>query len=122
MKIGVPKEIFCCENRVAMTPDSAQQLQQLGYQCAIQSRAGIAAGFDDSVYETAGVEIIKDASHLWKSADIVVKIHPPSEIEVSYLTANHTLLSFFWPNENHFLLDQINTNSKISFKQSFNTY
>ena len=37
MKIGTPKEVFEGENRVAMTPDSALQLQKLGYECAIES-------------------------------------------------------------------------------------
>ena len=66
MKIGTPKEIFEGENRVAMTPDSALQLQKLGYDCAIESGAGAAAGFSDAAYEKAGVEIIKTAAALWE--------------------------------------------------------
>ena len=37
MKIGALKEIFAGENRVAMTPDSAAQLQKLGHSCVIES-------------------------------------------------------------------------------------
>ena len=44
MKIGTPKEVFGGENRVGMTPDSAKQLQKLGYECAIEAGAGAAAG------------------------------------------------------------------------------
>ncbi|WP_170485409.1 hypothetical protein, partial [Ruegeria atlantica] len=40
MKIGTPKEIYGGENRVAMTPDSAVQLQKLGYECLIEKGAG----------------------------------------------------------------------------------
>ena len=40
MKIGTPKEIEKGEARVAMTPDSARQLQKLGYECLIESGAG----------------------------------------------------------------------------------
>ena len=47
LKIGTPKEVFDGEARVAMTPDSALQLQKLGYDCAIESGAGSLAGFSD---------------------------------------------------------------------------
>ena len=40
MKIGTPKETFEGENRVAMTPDSARQLQKLGHTCLIETGAG----------------------------------------------------------------------------------
>ena len=43
MIIGSPKEIFKGEKRVAMTPESAKQLQKLGYQCILESNAGINA-------------------------------------------------------------------------------
>lgn len=47
LRIGSPKEIALTEARVAMTPDSAQQLQKLGYQCLLETGAGKAAGFTD---------------------------------------------------------------------------
>ena len=97
MKIGTPKEIFEGENRVAMTPDSAKQLQKLGYDCAIESGAGAAAGFSDAVYEEAGVEIIKTAAALWKEVDIIAKVRQPSETELKRLTKDKTLISFFNP-------------------------
>ena len=57
MKIGTPKEVFDGEARVAMTPDSARQLQKLGYECVIESGAGDLAGFSDKAYEAAGVSV-----------------------------------------------------------------
>jgi NAD(P) transhydrogenase subunit alpha len=59
MIIGAPKEIAVDEKRVAMTPDSATQLQKLGYDCLVQSGAGLYAGFSDAAYEKAGVKIVK---------------------------------------------------------------
>ncbi len=97
VKIGTPKEIMDGENRVAMTPDSAVQLQKLGYDCAIESGAGAAAGFSDAVYEAAGVEIVKTAAALWKAADIVAKVRQPNETELKRLTKGKTLISFFNP-------------------------
>ncbi|MBY6137779.1 hypothetical protein KUV61_18250, partial [Nocardioides marinus] len=57
--IGTPKETANGEARVALTPDSARQLQKLGYACAIETGAGAAAGFSDAAYAEAGVEIVK---------------------------------------------------------------
>ena len=71
MKIGTPKETFEGENRVAMTPDSALQLQKLGHECVIEAGAGASAGFADKDYKDAGVEVVKSAAALWKAADIV---------------------------------------------------
>ncbi|MEM9126162.1 MAG: Re/Si-specific NAD(P)(+) transhydrogenase subunit alpha [Pseudomonadota bacterium] len=97
MKIGTPKEILDGENRVAMTPDSAVQLQKLGYDCAIEKGAGAAAGFSDDAYKAAGVEIVKSAAALWKTSDIVAKVRVPTETELKRLTKGKTLISFFNP-------------------------
>ncbi|PVB60156.1 Re/Si-specific NAD(P)(+) transhydrogenase subunit alpha [Labrenzia sp. 011] len=100
LKIGTPKETFPGEARVAMTPDSAKQLQKLGYVCLIQSGAGSAAGFSDKAYEDAGVEVIKTAASLWKKSDIVTKVRPPDEKETRHLNKGKTLISFFNPGGN----------------------
>ncbi|WP_421982368.1 Re/Si-specific NAD(P)(+) transhydrogenase subunit alpha [Roseibium sp.] len=100
LKIGTPKEIFPGEARVAMTPDSAKQLQKLGYTCLVQSGAGKAAGFSDEAYKEAGVEIVKTAPSLWKQSDIVAKVRQPEDKELGYLTEGKTLISFFNPGGN----------------------
>ncbi len=100
LKIGTPKETFPGENRVAMTPESAKQLQKLGFSCLVQSGAGTAAGFSDQAYEEAGVEIVKTAASLWKKSDIVTKVRQPDDKELGYLTKDKTLISFFNPGGN----------------------
>jgi len=100
LKIGTPKEIFPGEARVAMTPESAKQLQKLGYICLVQSGAGKAAGFSDEAYKEAGVEIVKTAPSLWKQSDIVAKVRQPEDKELGYLTEGKTLISFFNPGGN----------------------
>ena len=97
MKIGTPKEIFEGENRVAMTPESAQALQKLGHECLIETGAGAKAGFADADYQAAGVEVVKTAAALWKAADIVAKVRVPSDAEMKRLRADQTLISFFSP-------------------------
>ncbi|WP_132444490.1 Re/Si-specific NAD(P)(+) transhydrogenase subunit alpha [Sulfitobacter indolifex] len=105
MKIGTPKEIFEGENRVAMTPDSALQLQKLGHTCVIETGAGAAAGFDDAAYEGAGVEVVNTAAALYKAADVVAKVRPPSDAEVKRLRAGQTLISMFNPAGNKDLME-----------------
>jgi NAD(P) transhydrogenase subunit alpha len=100
MKIGTPLETYGGEARVAMTPDSARQLQKLGYDCAIETGAGSAAGFSDATYADAGVEIIKTPAALWKSVDIVAKVRQPSEVELNRMSKGKTLISFFNPGGN----------------------
>ncbi len=97
LKVGTPKEVQGGEARVAMTPDSAKQLQKLGYSCAIQAGAGEAAGFLDSAYEEAGVEIVKTAATLWKSSDVVAKVRQPTDAELKKLSKGKTLISLFNP-------------------------
>ncbi|SDN40538.1 NAD(P) transhydrogenase subunit alpha [Lutimaribacter pacificus] len=97
MKIGTPKEVYEGEARVAMTPDSAQALQKLGYECAIETGAGALAGFTDAAYEEAGVEVIKTPAALWKDCDIVAKVRQPNDTEMKRLRKGQTLISFFNP-------------------------
>ncbi|SFC08461.1 NAD(P) transhydrogenase subunit alpha [Tropicimonas isoalkanivorans] len=105
VKIGTPKEVFPGEARVAMTPDSALALQKLGYDCAIESGAGMAAGFSDAVYKDAGVEVLETAEALYEAADIIAKVRPPSEEEVARLSGDKTLISFFYPASNEPLME-----------------
>ena len=103
MKIGAPKESAADEARVAMTPQSAKDLQKLGYECLIEKGAGDAAGFDDKAYEAAGVTVVSGAA-LWKDADVVAKVRPPSTAEAKKLKDGQTLISFFYPAANEKLM------------------
>jgi NAD(P) transhydrogenase subunit alpha len=97
MKIGTPKELFDGESRVAMTPASALELQKLGHDCVIETKAGDAAGFSDKSYKDAGVEVVKTAAALWKGADVIAKVRVPDADEMKRLRADQTLISFFSP-------------------------
>ena len=90
MLIGCPKETAADEKRVALTPDSALQLQKLGYECTIESGAGDSAGFTNAAYEKTGVTIAKTTANLWKSADIIIKVLPPTSAEIKRLTKGQT--------------------------------
>ena len=108
MRIGTPKEIFPGENRVAMTPDSALQLQKLGYECVIEKGAGAAARFSDQEYKDAGVKVVATAAALYKEADVIAKVRPPEDVEIKRLKEGQTLISFFYPAQNTALMEAAN--------------
>ena len=109
MKIGALKEITSGEQRVALTPDSAKQLQKLGHQCLIEKNAGLASGFSDDLYKAAGVEISSTSEALTKASDVIVKVRPPIEAEVNRLSSSQTLISFFYPGANQALMELANS-------------
>ncbi len=107
MKIGVPKELFAGEKRVALTPDSAKQLQKLGFDVLVESNAGELANFSNAAYEEANVRVISDAQSLWSEADIILKVRAPESSEISYLNDSKTLISFIWPAQSESLMESL---------------
>ena len=107
MKIGAPKEIFEGENRVALTPQSALQLQKLGYECVIETGAGAASRFSDQDYKDAGVKVVKTGAALWKACDFIIKVRAPEEVEVKRFREGQTLISFIWPAQSEELLEKL---------------
>jgi NAD(P) transhydrogenase subunit alpha len=107
MKIGVPREIYAGEKRVATTPDVAAQLINLGFTVALESGAGAAANYSDAAYEAAGCTISATADEIWAEADIVLKVRGPEDVEVARLKTGQTLISFLWPAQNPELLQQL---------------
>jgi NAD(P) transhydrogenase subunit alpha len=81
MRIAVPRETAPREQRVALVPESCKKLVQAGYEVAVEAGAGVSAGAVDSAYEAAGAAIVADAPALIGSADLVLKVGPPSLIE-----------------------------------------
>jgi NAD(P) transhydrogenase subunit alpha len=113
LKIGVPKEIFAQERRVAVTPDTAKKLQKLGFDVLVEQAAGAAANFPDGAYETVGCQVLPDARSLWEAADVILKVRAPQwnsaleTHEADLLTAEKTLISFIWPAQNPDLMNHL---------------
>ena len=113
MKIGAPREVHPEETRVAITPDTAEQLQKLGFSVAIEAGAGKKAHFSDDAYREAGVEIVENVKDLWAQSDIVLKVnapetHPHEAIdEIEMLREGGTLISFIWPAQNPELMKKL---------------
>ena len=106
LKIGTPREVVVGEARVAMTPDSAQHLLRLGYDCLVETGAGREAGFPDDAYRSSGVLVVGSADELYAAVDVIAKVRPPELHEAERLHDGHTLLSFFYPAQNKDLLER----------------
>ena len=107
-KLGIPKEIYPNEYRVAATPETVKKLQKLGFEILIESGAGSAANFSDEAYQQAGCHIAPNAHTLWTEADIVLKVRPPEDREIEMIPKEgNTLISFIWPAQNQELLEKL---------------
>jgi NAD(P) transhydrogenase subunit alpha len=91
MNVGIPLESLPGETRVAATPKSVGQLVKLGYTVLVEAGTGGAASFPDAEYVEAGAEVTGQ-SEVW-SADIVIKINPPSDDEIAALREGAFLIS-----------------------------
>ena len=100
LTIGVPREVYTGEKRVATVPEVVEKLIKLGFKVAVESGAGDLANFSDETYRAAGAEIIDGAAKLWANADIVLKVRGPSNEEVGLMREGGTLVSFIWPAQN----------------------
>ncbi len=107
LMIGVPREIFPGEKRVATVPEVVEKLIKLGFTIAVESGAGDPANFSDDTYHAAGAEVIAGAANLWNAADIVFKVRGPSAEEVALMHEGQTLVSFIWPAQNPELIQQL---------------
>ena len=112
MKIGVVKEAWPGECRVAASPKNVQRLIKQGFEVQVESGAGIAASFTDQAYQDAGASIC-DTRAAWGQSDVVIKVREPMERtdlelhEADLLSEGGTLISFIWPGQNKDLVDRL---------------
>jgi NAD(P) transhydrogenase subunit alpha len=72
--IGVPKEIYPGERRVALVPAVLPILTKAGFEVHVQTGAGFAAGYPDAEYAEKGAKIVADRGAIFAAADIVVQL------------------------------------------------
>ena len=102
MIIGIPRESYAGETRVAATPQTVGQLIKLGYSVAVESGAGDASSFSDAAYVEVGAEI----GGAW-AADVVLKVNAPSDVEIAALKDKATLVSLISPALNPELVEKL---------------
>ncbi|MEG0445251.1 MAG: Re/Si-specific NAD(P)(+) transhydrogenase subunit alpha [Comamonas sp.] len=106
-RIGVPRETFPLEKRVATVPDVVEKLIKLGFSVSVQAGAGDAANCSDEAYRAAGAEVLPDAAAIWASCDIIFKVRPPTQEEVAQMREGQVLIDFIWPAQNPELMQQL---------------
>ena len=106
-RIGVPKEIFPGEKRVATVPDVVTKLTKLGFSVVVEQGAGDLADLSDQAYTEAGASIAPSAAALWSGSDIVFKVRAPTSDEVALMHEGQTLIGFLWPAQNPDLMQQL---------------
>ena len=94
MIVGVPKESAPGERRVALVPELVARLTKAGLGVIVESGAGAAAGFLDSSYIDVGARV---ESEVFDKADILLKVQPPTTVEVEKMKADAILISFLQP-------------------------
>ena len=107
LTIGVPRETFAGEKRVATVPDVVEKLVKLGFAVCVETGAGAAANFGDDAYQAAGARIAGSAAELMGSSDIIFKVRAPTPEEIALMKPGSTLVSFIWPAQNPELMQQL---------------
>ncbi len=95
MKVTVPRETAAGERRVALVPDAVRRLGS-GFEVVVELGAGDAAGFRDAEYEAAGATLAS-GDELYRAADAVVRVAPPSAAEAGALAPGTVVVGFLAP-------------------------
>lgn len=105
MKIAVPKEIKVKERRVALTPDIVKDLINKGFECIIESGAGLSSYFEDKAYESAGASIYSDINKLYAEADVLMSVNAPANDKIGLMKEGAVLMSFMFAATNPALVE-----------------
>ncbi|NNE10318.1 MAG: Re/Si-specific NAD(P)(+) transhydrogenase subunit alpha [Gemmatimonadetes bacterium] len=103
MKIGVPKETYPNERRVALVPAAVSGLTKAGYEVLVEKGAGIAAGYPDSEYEGKGASLVDDRKSIFSLAEIVTQVRGPGanpahgNEDIALLRENQILIAMLDP-------------------------
>lgn len=94
MNIGIPKEIKNSENRVSLTPSGAAALIEQGHRVIAELDCGLGSGFTNEEYKASGAILVKEASEVWASADMIMKVKEPVPSEYKYFRPNLILFAY----------------------------
>ena len=112
MVIGIPKESLIGETRIAILPADIKQLASDNVTFIIEAEAGNGSFISDEDYSSVGAEIVSD---VYSGSDLIVRINPPSEEELSKFKDGTSLVSLLAPFTNHNLVKQLAMKNISSF-------
>jgi NAD(P) transhydrogenase subunit alpha len=108
--IGVPRETTPGERRVALVPKVVERLRGAGLSVVVETDAGTGALIADEQYEEAGATI----GNPWP-ADVVVKVNPPTDDEISLLKPGSIVTGFLAPRTRPEVADRLRLAGVIGF-------
>ncbi|KAJ9143691.1 hypothetical protein NKR23_g6281 [Pleurostoma richardsiae] len=115
LTVGVPKETYSNERRVALTPQNVALLLKKGFsRVVVEHGAGAEAEFLDEAYQRAGATLV-DAASVWQQSDIVLKVRGPSLAEADLMREGQTIVSFLQPAQNKALIEKIAERKATAF-------
>ncbi|MGB3548252.1 MAG: alanine dehydrogenase [Saprospiraceae bacterium] len=91
--IGIPSEITLQENRVALVPSSVYTLTNRSHRVLLQRGAGVKSSFSDHEFAECGAEIAQSAEDLYRRAQIIIKVAPPTLEEIDMMQPETVLIS-----------------------------
>ncbi|HSH30969.1 MAG TPA: Re/Si-specific NAD(P)(+) transhydrogenase subunit alpha [Thiohalobacter sp.] len=95
IRVAVPKETLEGECRVALDPAVAKRLAALGCEVRMEHDAGAGAHYVDDDYED--VSFLTDKAELLASADVILKVQPPTEDEINQMAEGSIVIGFMSP-------------------------
>lgn len=111
LTVGVPRETFLNEKRVALSPQACSVLTGQGFNVVVEAGAGLESKFLDHDYEAAGAKIVPTAEAF--GSDIVLKVRPPGQHpelgahEAELMKPGANLYSFLHPGINTDLVNKL---------------
>ena len=103
MIVGVPRESYPGERRVAMVPGVVPALTKAGFEVVIEAGAGAEAGYPDALYGEKGAKIVANRAELFRAADIVLQVlcygsnDKTGKADLPLLRQGQTLVGFLRP-------------------------
>ena len=103
MVIGVPRESFPGERRVALVPAVIPTLTKAGFQVAVETGAGVAAGYVDTDYAAKGAQLVAARAGVFGQADVIVQVlchgsnDRTGQADLPLLHAGQVLVGFVRP-------------------------
>src|ERR1700739_2480087 len=74
MIVGVPRESFPGERRVALVPAVIPNLAKAGLEVVLEAGAGASAGYPDAEYAVKGAKLVSDRAEVFAKADVILQV------------------------------------------------
>ena len=113
MIVGVPKESYPGERRVALVPVVVPILAKAGLEVVVESGAGLEAGYPDAAYAEKGAKILPDRAAVFTSADIIVQVlcygsnDVTGQADLKLMRSGQVLIGFLRPFGSAEIMQQI---------------